>query len=58
MGEFNDQLKMLTRNMTKLEGENYSSHSFRAGMATTMARQGYCDLEIKRQGRWVCEAFL
>ena len=52
MGEFNDQLKMLTRNMTKLEGENYSSHSFRAGMATTMVRLK--DIKLGRATRFFC----
>jgi hypothetical protein len=56
--EFNAHLKTITKNMAKLEGESYSSHSFRAGMATMMARLGYSDPDIQRQGRWASEAFL
>ena len=35
-----------------------SSHSFRSGLATAMARHGYSDEEIQRQGRWASAAFL
>ena len=34
------------------------SHSFRAGIPTLMARAGYSDSEIQRQGRWRSSAFL
>ena len=44
--------------MVDYEEWTVSSHSFRAGLATGMARAGYSDEEIKRQGRWRSDAFL
>ena len=35
-----------------------SSHSLRSGLASAMARAGYSDQEIQRQGRWASDAFL
>ena len=34
------------------------SHSFRAGLATMMAKSGYSDEEVMRTGRWSSTAFL
>ena len=34
------------------------SHSFRRGLATMMAKNGYSDEEIMRTGRWSSSAFL
>ena len=35
-----------------------TSHSFRAGVATTMARLGYGEEMIQLQGCWVSQAYL
>ena len=40
------------------EVNTVSSHSFRSGLASAMARAGYSDQEIQRQGRWASDAFL
>ena len=34
-----------------------SVHSFRSGLPSEMAKQGYDDEQIRRQGRWASEAF-
>ena len=34
------------------------AHSFRAGLATVMAQNGYSDSEIMRIGRWHSSSFL
>ena len=38
-------------------GEAVLSHSFRAGLATSLARVGASEEEIKRQGRWTSESY-
>ena len=38
-------------------GGKISSHSFRAGLASALARGGVNDAEIKSMGRWTSEAF-
>ena len=54
----NGFLKKALAKMVDYENETVSSHSFRSGVATAMARCGYSDEEIQRQGRWRSEAFL
>ena len=56
--EFNKLLKRLTSNIKKPGGKRILSHSFRSGIPTLMARAGYQDHEIQRQGRWRSSAFL
>ena len=55
---FNATLKELLKNAVDYEKNVVSSHSFRSGVATMMARAGYSDQDIKRQGRWKSDAFL
>lgn len=54
----NKFIKEALQNVVDYEKWTVSSHSFRAGVATGMARAGYSDEEIQRQGRWRSEAFL
>ena len=54
----NKFLKAALCNVVRYEDWTVSSHSFRAGIATGMARCGYSDEEIRRQGRWRSDAFL
>ena len=56
--EFNKLLTQLTSNIKKPGGKRILSHSFRSGIPTLMARAGYQDHEIQRQGRWRSSAFL
>ena len=54
----NKLLMPLTVGIEKPGGKRILSHSFRAGIPTLMARAGYSDAEIQRQGRWRSSAFL
>ena len=54
----NKFLKSALSDVVNYEAWTVSSHSFRAGVATGMARSGYSDEEIRRQGRWRSDAFL
>ena len=54
----NKLLIPLTNGIQKPGGKRILSHSFRAGIPTLMARAGYSDTEIQRQGRWRSSAFL
>ena len=55
---FNDDLrKLLAKHLDYKKGK-ILSHSFRAGLATMMAKLGYSDEEIMRTGRWNSSAFL
>ena len=56
--EFNSMLKQITKGIDKGPGRVIRSHSFRAGIPTLMARAGYPDDEIQRQGRWRSSAFI
>ena len=47
----NLMLRRAFRGVIDYEMNTLSSHSFRSGLASAMARQGYSDEEIKRQGR-------
>ena len=51
-------LKRALEKVINYEEFTVSSHSFRAGVASAMARCGYSDEEIQRQGRWRSDAFL
>ena len=55
---FNQLLQMLLKDHLSYEEGTISSHSFRAGIATAMARAGYSDEEIQRVGRWKSDSFL
>ena len=54
----NRTLRDLLQGIVDYDVATISSHSFRAGLATAMARAGYSDEEIKRQGRWRSDAFM
>ena len=54
----NKLLVPLTTGIKNPGGKRILSHSFRAGIPTLMARAGYSDSEIQRQGRWRSSAFL
>ena len=54
--DFNRDLIKLTSGY--LEIGKLRAHSFRSGVATEMARNGFTDEEIKRQGRWSSQAYL
>ena len=54
--DFNHDLIKLTSGY--LEIGKLRAHSFRSGVATEMARNGFTDEEIKRQGRWSSQAYL
>ena len=56
--ELNKLLVPLTKGISKPGGKRILSHSFRSGIPTLMARAGYSDGEIQRQGRWRSSAFL
>ena len=56
--DFNKLLVPLTEGISKPDGKRILSHSFRSGIPTLMARAGYSDSEIQRQGRWRSSAFL
>ena len=48
---------MLAEKVMYMEGY-VASHSFRAGLVSVMARLGYTEEQIKRQGRWRSDAYL
>ena len=54
----NKLLRRVFEGAVDYEVNTVSSHSFRSGLATAMARHGYSDEEIQRQGRWASAAFL
>ena len=56
--EFNADLKSLLRKHLDYNKNKILAHSFRAGLATLMAKNGYSDSEIMRIGRWHSAAFL
>ena len=56
--EYNACLKSLLKETIKYEDGKVTSHSFRAGVATTMARLGYGEEMIQLQGCWVSQAYL
>lgn len=56
--EFNKDLKSLLGKHLDYNKHKILAHSFRAGLATVMAQNGYSDCEIMRIGRWHSSAFL
>ena len=56
--EFNVELKLLMENVIDYSNSRISSHCFRAGITTTMARLGYSKEMISLQGRWSSDSFL
>ena len=56
--DFNRDLKVLLEGVVDYKEGAVTSHSFRAGMATWMAKAGYSDEEIMLTGRWRSQAFL
>ena len=55
--DFNKELKTLTSKITDGSNQIISSHSFRAGVASEMAKRNYTDAEIMAQGRWSSDAY-
>ena len=55
---FNKDLKFLLDGVVDYREGTVTSHSFRAGLATWMAKAGYSDEEIMLTGRWKSGAFL
>ena len=55
---FNLDLRSLLRGQVDYARGKITSHSFRAGLATEMARLGYEDQEIMNIGRWRSSAYL
>ena len=55
---FNKDLKKFLGDFAHDMGGSISSHSFRSGIATSMAAAGYSDQEIMSMGRWHSSAFL
>ena len=55
---FNEILHTISHSRGLSLGGVFKSHSFRSGIPSLMARAGYPDHEIKRQGRWRSDAFL
>lgn len=55
---FNVDLRKLMGEETDYSKSPITSHSFRAGIATFMAKVGYSDEEIMAIGRWHSRAFL
>ena len=55
---FNRDIKRLLRNEVDYDKSPITSHSFRAGLATFMAKSGYSDEDIMTIGRWHSGAFL
>ena len=50
---------MLKQQLSELHynPDHYNSHSFRIGKATTMAEEGYSDIQIANLGRWKSNAY-
>ena len=55
---FNADLKSLLSKHLDYNKNKILAHSFRAGLATLMAKNNYSDSEIMRIGRWNSQAFL
>ena len=54
---FNDNLKHFLKDKMDLSWEPITSHSFRAGLATMMAKARCTDFEIQLTGRWTSTGF-
>ena len=55
---FNVDLKNLLKGQVDYTKGKITSHSFRAGLATEMAKLGYTDQDIMNIGRWKSAAYL
>ena len=55
--QFNRDLKSLLKDVVDYSKSPITSHSFRRGLATFMAKNGYADEDIMKVGRWHSEAF-
>ena len=56
--DFNKQLKTLLGDLgSKVPGGVITSHSFRAGVASEMAKRGHSEEELMAVGRWSSEAY-
>jgi hypothetical protein len=55
--EFNKDLKVMLRGVVDYSVSPVTSHSFRRGLATFMAKNGYEDSDIMKIGRWHSDAF-
>ena len=53
--KFNSVLSDLTKD--SIRGGTISSHSFRIGVTSMLARKGFSDSELKKVGRWSSRAF-
>ena len=56
--EFNGYLKEMLADKVSYKEGYVASHSFRAGLASVMAKLGYSDSQIQLQGRWRSESYL
>ena len=54
---FNDDIKHLLKGKVDLSQGPITSHSFRAGLATMMAKARCTDKDIRLTGRWTSTAF-
>ena len=54
---FNKDLKVLLKDVVDYSNSPITSHSFRRGLATFMAKHGYSDEDIMKVGRWHSGAF-
>ena len=55
---FNKDLKTLLNPHIDYDQGKVLAHSFRSGLATSMAQLGYSDGEIQQIGRWTSQAYL
>ena len=56
--DFNKQLKNLLGDLgSRIPGGVITSHSFRAGVATEMAKRGHSEEELMAVGRWSSQAY-
>ena len=54
---FNKDIKSLMSKVIDYDSSPITAHSFRRGLATFMAKQGYSDHDIMTIGRWKSQAF-
>ena len=55
--QFNKDLRVLLKGVVDYSKSPITSHSFRRGLATFMAKSGYSDEDIMKVGRWHSSAF-
>ena len=56
-GKLNTWLKSRLCNYVSAENGKFTSHSFRIGLASSMAARGLGEAEIKEAGRWSSKAY-